>query len=326
MNFDKSNDRPCDLILTFGWSSWYGIKTQECAICHFSFLPLGLHSCVTPPISRLLRNREILHLNPEYGSVPRHGSHEDCGGHAVRSAWAEKHSARVQHSSKVNFKNDFYFERHQNTVQTHNIHVCCVFVATEEVLQSVKVLTQWLIFHSQSFEHDANCCGTPLWTHGGRVADKWGTDSQTVDDRVGDTEASKGKFPPRAAGEVQEFFPNGQQKRRGGTLWRPASGCGFLWAAQWILQLAATLDRHHAPTKHDIHENKPPEWHYEPYWIFLLRLSQYQNFISFYTKAKRGKKTHKMGNSFSLINNLHTVQVQKKSLNTYQHICNNVKC
>lgn len=74
------------LFLTFGWNSWYGIKTQECAICHFSFLPLGLHSCVTPPISRLLRNREILHLNPEYGSVPCHGSHEDCRGHAVRSA------------------------------------------------------------------------------------------------------------------------------------------------------------------------------------------------------------------------------------------------
>lgn len=67
----------------------------------FYFPMLGLCSRFTSPISWLLYIREVLHFSPEYSSVPCHGSHEDCGGHAVRSAWAEKHTTWVQHSSQV---------------------------------------------------------------------------------------------------------------------------------------------------------------------------------------------------------------------------------
>lgn len=70
----------------------------------------------------------------------------------------------------------------------------------------------------QSSQYDAYRCGTPLWADGGRVSDKRGTNSATADDRVSDTEASTYKLSSRAAGQVQEFLPDGEQKRRRRTL------------------------------------------------------------------------------------------------------------
>lgn len=206
------------------------------------FVILGLSSCGSPPISWLLHIREIRHLSPEYGSVPHHGPHEDCGGHAVCSARAKKLTTWGQHSSQVR-KRDFI------SMMKMTFFLKCAFVfflwqLFEEILRSVKVCNIPLLhffLHLQSFEHDAYCCGTPLWTHGGRVTDQRGTDGATTDDWVGDTEASQDKPLSRAAGEVQELFPNGQQKRRGGTLRCPAAGCRFLRAAQWIFQLAPTV-------------------------------------------------------------------------------------
>lgn len=80
----------------------------DCTICNFfsSFLLLGHRSCGAPPTSWFLHNREILYLSPEYCSVPCHGPHEDCGGHAVRPARAKKLANWVQHSSQVG-KGDF---------------------------------------------------------------------------------------------------------------------------------------------------------------------------------------------------------------------------
>lgn len=94
----------------------------------------------------------------------------------------------------------------------------------------------------QSSEHDANRSGTSFWTDGGRVTDQWCTDSPTADDGFGDAEDSQGKFPPRAAVEVQELFPDGQQTRRRGTLRCSAPGSGLLRTAERILQLAGTPD------------------------------------------------------------------------------------
>lgn len=141
----------------------------------------------------------------------------------------------------------FNYERDQNTVQTHIyfkmclafdiIFLCCNYLKSVTIHEMTFPPS---CLPSQSFEHDAYCCGTSLWTHGGRVADQWSTDRATADDWVGDTEASQDKLPPRAVGKVQELFPDGQQKRRRGTLWCSASGCCFLRAAQRIFQLATT--------------------------------------------------------------------------------------
>lgn len=96
--------RSCKMavVLVFSINTWVEVTVrnlnQENNL-YFSFLPSGLHSCVTSPISWLLHNREVLHLSPEYDSVPCHGPHEDCRGHAVRSAGAQKPPTQGQHSS-----------------------------------------------------------------------------------------------------------------------------------------------------------------------------------------------------------------------------------
>lgn len=101
-----------------------------------------------------------------------------------------------------------------------------------------------LSFPSQGSQHDEDCCRAPLWTDGGWVSNKRGADSSTAHDTVGDAEASQNKLSPGSAGEVQEFLPDGQQKRRGGTLWCSPSGYSLLWAAERLLLRATSWTRH----------------------------------------------------------------------------------
>lgn len=131
-------------------------------------------------------------------------------------------------------------------------------------------MNPFLLLPLQSFEHDAYRCWASLWTHGGRVEDQRGTDGETVDDWVGDTEASQDKHPLWAAGEVQECFPDGQQERRGGTLWCPSSGCSFLWAAQSVVQLAPWQTQTWTSATH---YNELSGLNSEPLWIINHRFS-----------------------------------------------------
>lgn len=63
------------------------------------FLHLDLCSRVAPPPNRFLRHREALHLAAEYCALPRHGSHEDSGGHALCLVGTQKHTKWFQYSS-----------------------------------------------------------------------------------------------------------------------------------------------------------------------------------------------------------------------------------
>lgn len=175
----------------------------------------GLCHCVAPPLHWFLHRGEALHLGAERSALPHHGSHEDSGGHALCFVRTQKHTQWVQRSSQVRTK-VFLLWRHQG--------------AGENIPRLFPLL--------QSSEHDAKRSGTPFWTDGGRVSDQRCADNPTADEGVGDAEDPQGKFPPRAAVEVQESFSDGHQTRRRGTLRRSAPGGGLLRNAQRVLQLA----------------------------------------------------------------------------------------
>lgn len=198
-------------------------------------MPTGVFSCGPPAISRFLHNREIFHFSPKHSSVPHHGTHEGCGGHAFCSAGAQKFPARIQHSSQVKLKKDI------KSIWFELVLVTSVILHKRACMQ--KLDPKILSFPLQGSQHDEDCCRTPLWTDGGWVSNKRGADSSTAHDRVGDAEASQNQFSPGSAGEVQEFLPDGQQKRRGGTLWRSPSGYSLLWAAQRLLLRATSWTR-----------------------------------------------------------------------------------